>query len=50
MDDSRETTTEVARRVIGIRRLKEPMPKTYPNKDIHRCKPEGRGWKDNFRS
>ncbi len=27
MDDSRETTTEVARRVIGIRRLKEPMPK-----------------------
>ena len=27
MDDSRETTTEVGRKVVGIRRLKEPMPK-----------------------
>ncbi|HEY4899148.1 MAG TPA: ParA family protein [Candidatus Nanopelagicaceae bacterium] len=27
MDDSRETTTEFGRKVVGIRRLKEPMPK-----------------------
>ena len=27
MDDSRETTAEFGRKVVGIRRLKEPMPK-----------------------
>ena len=27
MDDSRETITEFGRKVVGIRRLKEPMPK-----------------------